>query len=353
MTIDRSRLLKNLGLLMAAHAPSGSEAEVDDLMRKFIPAELAAKVWQDAADNIVFHFPGHDASAPATAVVAHKDEIALIVKSIAPDGRIRVQPIGGLWPWAVGEVPVEILGPETVPGVLSIGSKHVSHQSPAGALKDGGALTWNLMWVETGFDAEALAERGVRNGRKVVLARHLKTPWWIGSDRLVCGHNLDCRAGLAILVEAALGFVEEPPAGDVYLVASSEEEIGGSGAVWSLGQLPVETVIAIDNVPVAAEYGVSNSPDPALPCKDGGGMYHTGMVDYLESLAPVLGFGVQTAVLWSYASDATQAKAAGSVARACLIGYPGDNTHGFEICNVDGLVNTARLLQAYLAQPLE
>jgi len=352
VTVDRERLLKNLEPLLLAHAPSGGETEVDQLMRQFIPEPLPHKTWQDGADSIVYHFVGSDPSIPATAVTAHKDEISMIIKRVEANGRIRVQPIGGLHPWAVGEAPVEILGSETVQGVLSVGSKHVSHLSAAGPLKEGTPLTWDRMWVETGLSAETLASRGVRTGRKVVLARHFKQPWWIGDGELLCGYNIDCRGGLAILIEVALGFADTPPAGDVYLIASAEEEIGGLGAVWSVGQLPVETVIAIDVVPVAEEYGVSNSADPALPCKDRAAMYHAGMVDHMETLAHELGFGVQTAVLTSYASDATLAKAAGSAARACLIGYPGDNTHGYEISHVDGLVNSARLLEAYLANPL-
>jgi putative aminopeptidase FrvX len=352
VTVDREQLLKHLEPLLLAHAPSGSETEVDQLMEQFIPSALPLKTWQDGADSIVYHFPGRDRDAPAIAVTAHKDEISMIIKCVEDDGRVRVQPIGGLHPWAVGEAPVEILATETVQGVLSVGSKHVSHLSPAGPLKEGTQLTWDRMWVETGLSAQTLAERGVRTGRKVVLARHFKKPWWIGDGELLCGYNIDCRGGLAILIEVALGFAESPPAGDVYLIASADEEIGGLGAVWSVGQLPVETVIAIDVVPVAKEYGVGNTADPALPCKDRAGLYHAGMVDHMERLAHGLGFGVQTAVLTSYASDATLAKSAGSAARACLIGYPGDNTHGYEISHVEGLVNSARLLQAYLSDPV-
>ncbi len=351
MTVNRERLLKNLEPLLLAHAPSGSEAEVDQLMRQFIPDSVPHRTWQDAADSIVYHFVGKDPAIPATAVTAHKDEISMIVKRVESDGRLRVQPIGGLHPWAVGEAPVEILADETIQGVLSVGSKHVSNLSAAGPLKEGTPLTWDRMWVQTGLSAETLTARGVRAGRKVVLARHFKQPWWIGDDEYLCGYNIDCRGGLAILIEVALGFAENPPAGDVYLIASAEEEIGGLGAVWSVGQLPAETVIAIDVVPVAEEYGVSNSADPALGCKDRAGLYHAGMVDHMERLARAMGFDVQTAVLTSYASDATLAKAAGSAARAALIGYPGDNTHGYEISHVEGLVNCARLLEAYLADP--
>jgi putative aminopeptidase FrvX len=154
-------------------------------------------------------------------------------------------------------------------------------------------------------------------------------------------------------VASAHELAATPPAQDTWLIASSEEEIGGLGAVWSVGQVPASTVIALDVVPVAAEYQTVNSGDPILPCKDRAGLYHLGVVDHMTELAAGLGFGVQTAVLTSYASDATLAKAAASAARAVLIGYAGDNTHGFEICHVDGIVNGARLLVAYLGTPLK
>lgn len=348
--VDRSRLLADLERLLPAHAPSGVEGEVDGLMREML-SSLGDAMWQDGAGGIVVHVGGRSRDAPI-AVTAHKDEIAMIAKRVEADGRLRVQPVGGLHPWAVGETPVEILAPGgAIPGVLSVGSKHVSSESPAGALKDGTPLTWDRLWVETKLGAPTLASRGVRPGCRVVLARARKAPWWLGDD-FVCGYNLDCRAGLAMLVAAARGLRERRPARDVYLVASAEEEIGGRGAVWSVGQLPAETVIALDIVPVAEEYQTRNGPDPILPCKDSTGLYHAGIIDRMAGLAEGLGFGVQTAVLTSYASDATLAKASGAAARAALIGYPGDNTHGFEICSVDGIINGARLLLAYLADPL-
>jgi putative aminopeptidase FrvX len=313
---------------------------------------LGDSIRQDAADSIVVHIKGRSSASPI-AVVAHKDEIAMIVKRVDGDGKVRVHNVGGLHPWAIGETPVEILvGDDLIPGVLSIGSKHVSHESPAGRLKEGSPLTWDKMWVETKLEAEALAERGVRPGRRVVLSRGRKAPWWLGDDFL-CSYNLDCRAGLAMLVAAARRMSQEPPAQDVYLIASSEEEIGALGAVWSVGRVPAETVVALDVVPVADEYQTANSADPILPAKDRAGLYHEPTLDHMTTLAAGLGFGVQTAVLTSYASDATLSKSAGSAGRAALIGYAGDNTHGFEICHVSAIVNCARLLLAYLYDPGE
>lgn len=156
-----------------------------------------------------------------------------------------------------------------MPGVLSIGSKHVSRESPAGGLKEGEALTWEKMWVETKLDGEALDAGGVRVGHKVVIARQRKASWRIGHGRFVCGHNLDCRGGLAILVEVARQLAVERPARDVYLVASSEEEIGGQGAVYSVGQLPADTLVAVDVAPAAEEYQTRNCAEPPFLSRRG------------------------------------------------------------------------------------
>jgi putative aminopeptidase FrvX len=347
IAIDRSRLLGNLERLMLAHAPSGQEAEIDQQVDALLAA--SGRVPRlDAAGSTIVHIPGTGA-APPVAVAAHKDEIALIVKRVEANGRLRVQPVGGLHPWAVGEAPVEVLArPAAIPGVLSVGSKHVSGESPGGQLKSGTPLTWETMWVETMLDEQALRAAGVGVGQRVVMARSRKQPWYVGNRQYVCGYNLDCRAGLAILAEAAVQLAARPPAGDVYLIASTEEEVGAHGVQFSVRQLPVDTLIAVDVAPVAEEYQTRNSADPVLLCKDNVGVYHTGTIDHLARLAAGLGFGVQLAVVTSYGSDASLCHAHGLVARAAVLGYPGDNTHGFEICHADGLANTARLLLAFL-----
>lgn len=347
--VDRSRLLCLLERFLLAHAPPGAEGEVDAIVLDTVQP-YADAAWQDAAGSIVIHIRGQADSAPI-AVTAHKDEIALIVKRVEEDGRLRVRPLGGLHPWATGEGAVEILGDgKLVPGVLSVGTKHVSGESPAGRVKQGKPLSWETMWVETKCAPEALLEMGVHIGSKVVIARSRKSPLMMGD--YICGHNLDCRACLAVLVEVAKQLKDHPPPQDVYLVASSEEEVGAQGAVYSVGHLPVETVIAMEIGPVAEEYQTRNNSDPILLYGDGTGIYHEQILRRLEDLAGRLGFGVQPAVVTSFGSDASIAKKAGAAARSACICFPGENTHGYEISCIDGILNSARLLLAYLQHPV-
>lgn len=349
MTIDAQRLYGFVEQLLAAHAPSGAEAAMDALVTE-LAAPIGDAVWQDAADNIIIHVKGQRGDQPVAAL-AHKDEIALIVKRVEADGKIRVQPLGGLHPWALGESPVEIMTRDGLcPGVLSIGAKHVSTESPAGRIKDDHPLQWEQMWIETRLAPEELAQRGVRAGTRVVIAGRHKALWRLGD--CVCGYNLDCRAGLAIMLEVGLHLRANRPVQDVYLVASSSEEIGGHGALYALGRLPVEAAVAIDIAPVAAEYGTANSGYPIIGVRDSRGLYDARIINRFDALATAGGFGIQPAVLTSYSSDSSIAKTSGAIGRAALIGYPGDNTHGYEICAWDGIVNAARLLLAYLENPV-
>jgi putative aminopeptidase FrvX len=284
-------------------------------------------------------------------VTAHKDEIALIVKRVEAEGRLRVRPLGGLHPWAAGEGPVEILGrTDLVPGVLSIGSKHVSAESPAGEVKQGQGLKWEKMWVETKLSPEALRERGVQIGSKVVLSRSRKTP--LHMEGHICGHHLDCRGGVAIMMEVARALKEQAPAQDVYLIASSEEEVGAQGAVYAVRQLPADTVIALEIGPVASEYQTVNNENPIVLYQDGTGIYNETIARHLEELGRELGFEAQPATVTSFGSDASLAKKAGAAGRSACVCFPGENTHGYEISCEDGIVNCARLLLSYLRNPV-
>ena len=347
--INEDRLISYIERLLPIHAPSGFEGEADILVNELV-AGMGDSIRQDASGNIIVHIKGRQSSAPI-AVISHKDEISMIVKKVESDGRLRVVPVGGLHPWAIGESPVEVLSKEgPLGGVLSIGAKHVSSASPAGKLKDGAPLTWEEMWIDCKRSPDELAKLGVGTGTRVCIARHRKHLWSIGD--YLCGDNLDCRAGLAALFEVGHQLMETPPAQDVYLIASESEEIGGQGAAYALANLPVDTAIAVDIAPAAEEYGTHNSGDPIVIEKDGRGVYHAATNRHLKTLAHAEGFGVQSAVVTSYASDSSISRAYGHVARAVLIGYPGDNTHGYEICSRAGIVHTAQLLLAYLRNPL-
>ncbi|MBF3290734.1 M42 family peptidase, partial [Pseudomonas aeruginosa] len=83
-------------------------------------------------------------------LLAHLDEIAMIVKRVEADGTLRVVALGGAQPVSFGVCPVQILAGEAVlDGVLSYGSMHATGESPQGSDVLSGAVHWRDVHVVT------------------------------------------------------------------------------------------------------------------------------------------------------------------------------------------------------------
>jgi putative aminopeptidase FrvX len=342
------RLLALLDELCAAHGPPGSEGEVDAVVEAHLEG-VAGRVWRDAAGNVIAHLAGREGVAAGGPLLlnAHKDEIALMVKRIEPDGRMRVRPLGGAHPWKWGEGPVDLLADDgtAVPAILGFGASHVSAESPLFRVKDGRlALTWDLACVDAKLSRTELAARGVHAGTKVVLERTRKRPRMLGD--FVCAHGLDDRGGCAVLLEVARALGAAPAARDVYLVFSSMEEVGGGSVLHAAHTLGAGAMVGVEIVPVVKEYGVANDARPVLVHADATSIYDAGLTRRLATLAGGLALEVQHAVLSGFGSDPGLARRGGGVPAAALFGFATENTHGYEVTHLGGLTGCVALMEA-------
>jgi putative aminopeptidase FrvX len=346
MELTRERLLALLEELLITHSPVGDEGEMDAVLAPYFE-RLCDEMRVIGGETLVGHIAGRGL-APPIQVHAHKDEISAIVKRIDPDGVLHLDPLGGMHAWKYGEGAVEILGDrEIVPGVLGVGSMHTTAETPAVHQARQYALDWSLVHVTTRQSAEQLAERGVHNGSRVVVHRSRKRPILIGD--CVAGYALDDKAGLAIMVAAMEAMAAgRRPRGDVYLVATMCEEMLSGSSSYVAGQIPAETMLALEIGPVAEEYQVDNCDRPVVWYRDRITTYTKSICDELVRLADALGFGAQPAVYSSAGTDASTARQHGQVARIACLGFPGENTHGYELACLSGMENTYRLLMGWL-----
>ncbi|MBE9019020.1 M42 family peptidase, partial [Chroococcidiopsidales cyanobacterium LEGE 13417] len=142
------RLFTTIEELVMHHSPSGVEAEINQFLLDRFSA-LGVEVWLDRADNMIAKIPGRDPQG-AIAITAHKDEIGAIVKHVGDDGCVEVRKLGGAFPWVYGEGVVDLLGDnETISGILSFGSRHVSHESPQKVQQEDTPVRWEDAWIET------------------------------------------------------------------------------------------------------------------------------------------------------------------------------------------------------------
>jgi putative aminopeptidase FrvX len=340
--VDYDRLFTIISELVLHHSPSGVEGEVDSwLLDRF--TALGVDHWQDRAGNIIAKIPGQD-STTAIAITAHKDEIGAIVKSIDPRGCLHVRKLGGSFPWVYGEGVVDILGDnETISGILSFGSRHVSHESPQKAQQENEPLLWEDAWVETKCSLEELEAMGVRPGTRVVVGKHRKRPFRLKD--YIASYTLDNKASIAILLALA-EYLKQAPV-DIYLVASAKEEVGAIGALYFTQNQSLSALIALEVCPLSTEYPIDEGDSPVLLSQDSYGIYDENLNTDIFQVAQKIGVPVQFAAISGFGSDASIAMKFGHVARAACLSFPTENTHGYEIAHLGAIGNCIRILIAY------
>ncbi|MEB3828098.1 M42 family metallopeptidase [Phormidium sp. CCY1219] len=343
---EYDKLFSTIETLVMHHSPSGVEGEIDQfLMDRF--ARFNVEVWQDEAGNVIGKIPGRDAGR-SLAITGHKDEIGAIVKTIEPDGRIRVRKLGGAFPWVYGEGVVDLLGDNhTLSGILSFGSRHVSHESPQKAFQEEVSLSWEDAWVETKCTPEELEGAGVRPGTRMVVGKHRKRPFRMGD--WIASYTLDNKASVAILLALASG-VKDPPV-DIYLVASAKEEVGAIGALYFTNRQRVNALIALEICPLAPEYPIQDGEAPVLLSQDGYGIYDEGLNEEIRAAAQRVKVPLQLAAISGFGSDASIAMKFGHVARSACLGFPTQNTHGYEIAHLGAIAHCIHILQTFCTDP--
>ena len=345
-------LFQTIQTLVLLHSPSGVETEIDNFLLDWFE-QLGVEHWLDDAGNAIAKIPGKDSSR-CIAITAHKDEIGGIVKRIHANGRVDVRRLGGSFPWVYGEGVVDLLGDyHTISGILSFGSRHVSHESPQQALQENTVLTWEQAWVETKYTAAELEAAGIRPGTRMVVGKHRKMPFRMKDH--IASYTLDNKASVAILMALAeqLSVPENRPTVDVYLVASAKEEVGAIGALYFTQRQRMNALIALEICPLSPEYPIEDGVAPVLLAQDKYGLYDEGLNSDIRRAAQSHNLPLQLAVLSGFGSDASIAMKFGHVSRGACLSFPTENTHGYEIAHLGAIANCISILQAYCTSPIE
>ncbi|MBT2342009.1 MULTISPECIES: M28 family peptidase [Pseudomonas] len=320
--------------LLMARGPGGQESEVRAIcLRELEPH--CDQAWVDPAGNVIGLIkgtgPANDTSGPVR-IMAHLDEIAMLVKRVEPDGTLRVVSLGGANPVNFGMCPVDILGDrDFLPGVLSFGSMHCTGETHQGADVLSGNVHWDDVHVITRCSVEQLHEHGVRPGTRVVLSQHWRRPFRVGDA--IAAHFLDDRAPMVATLQAAALLAERRAqlTGEVYFVFTTQEEESNAGALYAANHLPGEINVAVEVGPVVAEYGTRLSVNPIINTGDEKGCYSRDVVDQLYRAGERCGLEPQFALLVDFASDASAIMGSGISAKGGCIAIPTENTHGYEL----------------------
>jgi len=356
------RLLQEL---LWTYGPCGQE----DAVRAVCARELQPLVddmWTDDAGNLIGYIGARGgephqhrqrssriAGGAATRVMAHMDELSMLVKRIEPDGSLHLTQLGTMYPGNFGLGPVAVLGNhQTLTAVLTLGSEHTTKESQriweTKPDKGDRALDWQHVYVFTGRSLDELEAAGIRAGTRVCVDRSKRD--LVDIDDYVGSYFLDDRAAVIALLRAARDLHErgQRPAEDVYLVFTTNEEIGGVGGSYASATLPGTLTIALEVGPTEREYGTTVTGGLIVGYSDALCVYDKDVADRLMEISSRWGMPPQAAALGAFESDASHSKASGVTPRAGLLCLPTLSTHGFEVIRRAAITDMAHVVVDFL-----
>lgn len=330
--------------------PTGHEQAVQAwIARRW--ATFAHEVRRTRVDNVLARVGG---SGPKLALVAHADEICLMVKSVTDDGFLHVWPYYSdqlgrppRWFTPINQPALVISSAAPVPGIFATASGHVV----GGRNSQKDSMEWNDWFIDIGVrrreEAEAL---GVAPGARVIWNPETRR---IGQN--ITGKAMDDRAALAIATT-----VGERLAGrgdlryELWLVSTVQEENGLLGASSVADDLPLDKAIVLD---VGLTGDIPGPDKRDFPAKLGGGpivVFQDASCHYSRCLSEGLieaarsaNALVQRAIFQNYGSDGAALIRRGI--ETALLAYPTRYTHSpVETVDERDLEQTVDLLVAFL-----
>ena len=332
-----------LNQLLNTQSPSGSEEQVTDLFTSLV-SPYVDEVYTDANGNCIAHKKG---LGKKIMLMAHADEVGLMVSYIDNQGFLYFNQIGGIDTNILPGLRVQIQGKQgRITGI--IGKKPIHLQ---GKEEGGKPLSPEDLWIDIAAKDKADAQAKVQVGS---VATYDNTPQML-SDTKVLSKALDDKIGLAILASLAQQLHDKTDLPDIYLVASVQEELGARGAQMVSEAILPDVGIAID-VTHATDYpSMSPAKDGDIKLDSGpviplGPNMSKGVNQLLINTAEEMGLPYQIeAIARPTGTDAREIQVAGKGIRTGLVSIPCRYMHTpCEMVSLLDAEQTVTLLAAYL-----
>lgn len=225
-----------LALLSETPGLPGREALVADKIRQALPAKWKAE--SDQIGNLVCHNPDWESCGPKVMLMAHMDEVGLIVRRILPSGFLQVQRMGGMGLRSLpgSRLNLWLSDGSCVPAQVGTLPQHLDKPE---------FLALDAMYVDIGVESRQEAtDIGVQVGDGLTWASSFER----FGETMVRGKAFDDRLGCYTMLALAHTLVEKniTPACDLYFAFVVQEESRLTGALPSVQMHNPQIVIGID-----------------------------------------------------------------------------------------------------------
>lgn len=340
--------------LSEASGVSGFERDVREVIKKEV-GKYSDSVKVDNMGNLIALKKGSRKNCKKIALIAHMDEIGLLVKRIEK-GFIEFTKLGGIDNRILLSQRVIIKGKKDIEGI--IGSKPIHLQKKEEWDK---VVKHDDMYIEIGVVEEKKKKGEKKEESELGTGIEIGTPIIFKSEfrqlqkNTYCGKSLDNRLGVYALVDILKRM--KKPKNDMYFVFSTQEEVGLKGArVAAYGIVPdlaiiVDTSIAGD-IPMVSkkESALSLGKGVSITLIEAGGqgvIVPESIRDYLLDLAKKNKIKHQLEIVEGGMTDAAIVQLIKEGVLCCSLGIPIRNIHTpnevFDTRDLDGTIKLIEL----------
>lgn len=277
-------------------------------------------------------------------ISAHIDTLGGMVRSVKPNGRLLLSPIGGLQPNNIeGEnCTVFTRFGKTFSGTMQLNdpSVHVNKKYPETPRN---FSTMEVVLDEDVHSAPDSAELGISSGDIVCFDPRFT----ITDSGYIKSRFLDDKLSAAVLFGIAkkVSCGEIKPNRSVRLCLTVYEEVGHGCSAVVPGS--ADEILCVDMGCIGENINCTEK-QVSICAKDSNGPYDYEMTTELIRLARKNNIDYAVDVYPHYGSDAGAALSAGADIKHALIGPGVYASHGYERSHITGMMNTLRLIEAYL-----
>ena len=335
-----SYVLEQAKNILAIDSPTGYTYKVKDYLMKEYRA-LGYDPIETPKGGVLTEIGG---DGNGLLLSAHVDTLGGMVMNIKGNGRLKIVPLGGLSPMNTEAETVRVYTYDDVcyEGTFQLAnaSTHVNDNYRTAPRNFDTMEVVLDERVSCKADTEKL---GIMTGNYVCF----EPRFTITEKGYIKSRFLDDKLSAAILLGYAKYVKEEniELPRKVYQHITVFEEVGHGGKA----SVPADVteMLAVDMGCVGDGLACTEH-EVSICVKDGGGPYHYDMVRKLIQAAKENNVGFAADVYPHYSSDADAAIAAGHDIRHALIGPGVYASHGYERSHTDAVVNSLKLLKAFI-----
>lgn len=289
--------------LTACIAPSGREDSVRSIIKKELEG-ICDEIYTDALGNLICRKKGRGKKLMLT---AHMDEIGFMVTFIDDNGFLRFNAVGGQQ--KLNCLNSKVKFENGVCGTISYENK----ENPTG-------VGFDKMYIDIGASSKEEAESKICIGDMASFAPNMEI-----SFGKVMSKALDDRAGCYVLVKALKELNESE--NDIYVVFTSQEEVGLRGAKVAANRIMPDMAVAFDvssagDTPFSKELNLKLGKGPAIKMKDASFIIHPSARKFMIDCANGIGIDYQLEASASGGTDTGAIHLSGSGVAAGTVSIP-------------------------------